>query len=141
MNMTPIKETIVCIIENVFIFSFKTQTASNTVRSGPKFKKMDTLTIGSERIHTKIIIIIKQIWPSPTMNVFLLSCANGAVRLVITEVLVIFAATGVSKMQQIRASSVTSKKGDTVGSIVFSTFISIKFVLKQTVESSAFIAA
>jgi len=54
---------------------------------------------------------------------------------------VILAATGVKKIQHIKASSVTSKNGDTVGSMVLSTLMSIKFVLKHTVESRALIAA
>ena len=139
--MTPTKEIMVWIMEKVFIFSLSTHTASSTVKSGPRFKNMETLTIGSERIHTKIIIMMKQMWPSPTKNVFLLNCEKGAVKLLRTVVLVILAATGVSNMQHIKASSVTSRKGETVGSIVLSTLMSMKFVLKQTVERSAFIAA
>ena len=139
--MTPTKEIMVWMMEKVFIFSLSTHTASRTVKSGPRFKNIETLTIGSERIHTKIIIMMKQMWPSPTKNVFLLNCEKGAVKLLRTVVLVILAATGVRNMQQIKASSVTSRKGETVGSIVLSTLMSMKLVLKQTVESSAFIAA
>jgi hypothetical protein len=128
-------------IEKVFIFSLRTQTANITVSKGPKFKKIETLTIGRERMQTKIIIMMKQMWPSPTAKVFTLSYLKGRVRLVTTDVFVIFAATGVSKTQQIRASRVTKRKGETVGSIVLRTLISMKLVLKHTVEISALIAA
>jgi len=73
IKMTPINEIIVCMIEKVFIFSLRTHTASNTVSKGPKLRNIETLTIGSERIHTKMIIMMKQMWPRPTMNVFLLN--------------------------------------------------------------------
>ena len=128
-------------MEKVFIFSFRTHTASRPVKSGPRFRTMETLTMGSERMQTKMIIMMKQMCPSPITNVFLLNYLNGAVKLVMTDVFVIFAATGVNNTQHINASSVTRRNGDTVGSIVFRTLISMKLVLKQTVESSALIAA
>jgi hypothetical protein len=128
-------------IENVFIFSLRTHTARSTVSSGPKFKKIETLTMGRDRMQTKMIIIMKQMWPRPTAKVFTLSYLKGIVKLEITDVFVILAATGVSNIQQIRASKVTKRNGETVGSIVLSTLISMKFVLKQTVEIRALIAA
>jgi hypothetical protein len=85
--------------------------------------------------------MIKQMWPSPTAKVFTLSSLKGIVRLDTTDVLVIFAATGVSKTQQISASKVTRRNGETVGSIVLRTLISMKLVLKHTVEISALMAA
>lgn len=84
---------------------------------------------------------MKQMWPRPTAKVFTLSYLKGIVKLEITDVFVILAATGVSNIQQIRASKVTKRNGETVGSIVLSTLISMKFVLKQTVEIRALIAA
>ncbi len=119
----------------------RTQTASSTVKSGPKLRKIETLTIGRERMHTKMIIMMKQMWPSPTANVLTLSSLKGRVRLETTDVFVILAATGVSKTQQIRASKVTNRNGETVGSIVLRTLISMKLVLKHTVEIKALIAA
>jgi len=81
MKITPIKEMMVWMMENVFIFSLRTQTASSTVKSGPKLRNIDTLTMGRERIHTKMIIMMKQMWPSPTANVLTLSSLKGRVRL------------------------------------------------------------
>lgn len=47
IRITPKKPIPTCTKAKIYAFSFRIQTASITVNSGPKFRKIDTVTIGS----------------------------------------------------------------------------------------------
>jgi len=123
-------------------FSFKIHTASTTVSSGPIFKKIDTVTIGNYRIQTKIINMIKTMWPNPKMIVTQSSNSNGAHKDSLSDCFFVRTiAIGVRKMTHTRPSIVINKNGDTSGSSLFKSLINAKFAAKHKVETSMLNAA